>query len=150
MSRSLSIAIFTLASSTYFAGTTMPARSLPSVVLAARTMYVDNQTGIESLTAKACSELKVWRRYSVVTDAAKADITLTISTQTRMDPDSDEEEGDITLQILIPHNDIPQFSYSQHTRVRFMEAEVGKSIKLLRKRIEEQERGRVAPISNMH
>jgi hypothetical protein len=144
----LAIVTFLLACVTGLAATTGPARPLQPTVLEAKTIYISNHTGNHALTARAITELKTWGRFTVVTDPAKADLTLTISTEARSNPDSDDERAYITLQILLPHDDIPQFSYTQDNLVRFMETDVTKSIKTLRKRIDDQEKSKPASVAS--
>jgi len=141
--------IFLLACATAFAATTATPRPLPPTVLEAKTIYIDNQTGKNNLTARAIAELKTWGRFTVVNDPAKADITLTISMQAKENPDGDDERTDITLQIMLPHDDIPQFSRTQDTLARFMESEVSKTIRTLRRRVDEQERNKTTSTASM-
>jgi len=53
--------------------------SLPTSVLSARTIYVDNQTTSAELQNTAYAELSKWGRFQVVDAAQKADIVLRLS-----------------------------------------------------------------------
>ena len=139
-----------LASIITLAGASTPPRPISQPVLDAKTIYIANQTGEDRFSARALQELNTWGRFTIVTDRSKADVTLTISTEHRSNPDSDDERGYITLQLLIPHDDIPQFSYTQDDLVRFMEADITKSLKLLRKRIEDRDKNKAVSAAGAH
>src|SRR6266446_2749919 len=53
--------------------------SLPTSILSARTVYVDNQTTSAELQNTAYTELAKWGRFQVVDAAQKADIVLRLS-----------------------------------------------------------------------
>jgi len=53
--------------------------SLPTSVLSARTVYVDNQTTSAELQNTAYTELAKWGRFQIVDTAQKADIVLRLS-----------------------------------------------------------------------
>jgi hypothetical protein len=53
--------------------------SLPASVLAARTVYVDNQTTAAELQNTAYTELSKWGRLQIVDDPQKADLILRLS-----------------------------------------------------------------------
>jgi len=142
MRQGIIIAIILAAVTTAFAGDTKklprPLPPLPQAVLDAKTIYVDNQGTDARLTARANAEIKQWGRLTVIDDRTKADVTLVISTQLEGTNDLGDKYGTITMQLFIPHDDIPQFSSTLEDGIRFMERDVTKSIKLLRKRIEDQ------------
>ncbi|SRR5260370_6562013 len=52
---------------------------LPEQVLKAKTVYVDNQSGLASLGDKAYDELSKWGRFKIVMSAKDADLVLLIS-----------------------------------------------------------------------
>src|SRR5260370_2387176 len=52
---------------------------LPEQVLKAKTVYVDNQSGLASLGDKAYDELSKWGRFKIVMSAKDADFGLLIS-----------------------------------------------------------------------
>ena len=53
--------------------------SLPTSVLSARTIYVDNQTSSAELQNTAYTELSKWGRFQIVDAPQKADIVLRLS-----------------------------------------------------------------------
>src|SRR5882672_8384324 len=53
--------------------------SLPTSVLSARTIYVDNQTTSAELQNTAYTELSKWGRFQIVDAPQKADIVLRLS-----------------------------------------------------------------------
>jgi hypothetical protein len=53
---------------------------LPSKILTAKTVYLDNQSGEAKLGDRAFEQLKKWGRWQVVTDRKQADLILLLST----------------------------------------------------------------------
>ena len=53
--------------------------SIPTSVLSARTIYVDNQTTSAELQNTAYTELSKWGRFQIVDTAQKADVVLRLS-----------------------------------------------------------------------
>jgi hypothetical protein len=49
---------------------------LPASVIAAKTVYIDNQTGSTQITDKAYEALSKWGRFTIVKDAKGADLVL--------------------------------------------------------------------------
>ncbi len=47
---------------------------LPATVLAAKTVFIDNQTGMAKLGDRAYEELKKWGRFQIVSDRKQADL----------------------------------------------------------------------------
>lgn len=54
---------------------------LPEQILKARTVFIDNQSGLAALGDKAYDELSKWGRFKIVTSAKDADLVLLISAQ---------------------------------------------------------------------
>jgi len=52
---------------------------LPSKVLTARTVYLDNRTGYEKFSDRAYDELQKWGRFRVVAGAKDADLVFLLS-----------------------------------------------------------------------
>jgi hypothetical protein len=52
---------------------------LPQQVLAAKTVYIDNQSGFATLGDKAYDEIRKWGRYQIVDSPDKADMVLLLS-----------------------------------------------------------------------
>ena len=54
---------------------------LPATVLAAKTVFIDNQTGMAKLGDRAYEELKKWGRFQIVADRKQADQILLLTAQ---------------------------------------------------------------------
>jgi len=52
---------------------------LPQQVLVAKTIYIDNQSGLANLGDRAYDELRKWGRYQIVDSPDKADAVLLLS-----------------------------------------------------------------------
>lgn len=52
---------------------------LPEQILQAKTVYIDNQSGLSSLGDRAYDELSKWSRFKIVSNAKDADLVLLIS-----------------------------------------------------------------------
>jgi hypothetical protein len=52
---------------------------LPDELLKAKTVYIDNQSGLATLGDKAYDELSKWGRFKIVSSAKDADLVLLIS-----------------------------------------------------------------------
>jgi len=59
---------------------------LPASVIAAKTVYIDNQTGYSQITDKAYEALSKWGRYKIVKDAKDADLVLRFTADTEGRP----------------------------------------------------------------
>lgn len=140
MPRLTAIFIIVLTATTCFAKAAVTPRPFPQSVLEAKTIYIENETTDTALTNKAAAELSSWGRFEIVREQSRADITLTISTPVNLHAVNDDDHLDITVQLLLPHDDIPQFSYTQNSVPSYLDLDVVNSIKVLRKRIDQQER----------
>jgi hypothetical protein len=56
---------------------------LPSALMEAKTVYIDNQSGTASFTDRCYDELSKWGRFKIVADPKQADIVFRISSFTR-------------------------------------------------------------------
>jgi hypothetical protein len=52
---------------------------LPAPVLAAKTVYIDNQTGMAKLGDRAYEEMKKWDRFQIVMDRKQADLVFLLT-----------------------------------------------------------------------
>ena len=52
---------------------------LPQQILTAKTVYIDNRSGLADLGDKAYDEMKKWGRYQIVDSPEKADMVLLLS-----------------------------------------------------------------------
>ena len=67
---------FLLVTSSYAKHEKMP---LPQQVMTAKTLYIDNRSGVADLGDKAYDELRKWGRFQIVNSAEKADIVFLLS-----------------------------------------------------------------------
>ena len=77
--KKLALALVLVVSPMYAADKYPP---LPASVIAAKTVYIDNQTGSSQVTDKAYEALTKWGRYTVVKDAKSADLVLQFTAET--------------------------------------------------------------------
>jgi hypothetical protein len=114
---------------------------LPASVMAAKTVYIDNQTGHAEITDRAVDSLTKWGRFKVLKDAKDADLILRFT-------------ADITGRPTPPHNDIDvsptpvRFSVLDQTNNELwfasknepLHSQTRLDIAEFKKRIEEQEK----------
>ena len=80
---------------------------LPTQVIAAKTVYIDNQSEDASVGDKAREELRKWGRFQLVSDRAEADLIFVFSTSaytsyaTSSPPYSTEVEANYTYLTII-------------------------------------------------
>ncbi len=77
--KTLALAVVLVVSPIYAADKYPP---LPASVIAAKTVYIDNQTGSSQITDKAYEALSKWGRYKIVKDAKDADLVLRFTADT--------------------------------------------------------------------
>ena len=114
---------------------------LPVSVIAAKTVYIDNQTGDSEITDRAYNALSKWGRFKIVKEAKDADLVLrfTANTQGRPTPpknDIDVSPTPVVLSVRDQSNELWSVSKNQplHSQTRL-------DIDEFKKRIEEQEKG---------
>jgi hypothetical protein len=59
---------------------------LPAGVMAAKTVYIDNQTGEAAITDRAYDALTKWGRFKILKDAKDADLVLQFTANTKGRP----------------------------------------------------------------
>jgi hypothetical protein len=69
-------AIVLLVTASYAKHEKMP---LPEPIMIAKTIYIDNQSGMANLGDKAYDEVRKWGRFQIVDSADKADVVLLLS-----------------------------------------------------------------------
>ena len=77
--KTVALAIVLVASPIFAADKYPP---LPASVTAAKTVFIDNQTGSSQVTDKAYEALTKWGRYKIVNDAKDADLVLRFTADT--------------------------------------------------------------------
>ena len=127
---------------------------LPTELLAAKTVYLDNQSGFAKAKDQAYEAFRTWGRFAVVSDPASADVVLRLSTSTtsggtgviqripntNVAVSSEDTDRYTTLTFLNPKSgevlwsDTHIWCFSGATKV---------ILKEFRKRIEEQEKDRM-------
>jgi hypothetical protein len=114
---------------------------LPASVIAAKTVYIDNQTGHEEITDRAVDALTKWGRFKILKDAKDADLVLRFTADTNGRPapphnDIDVSPTPIRFSVLDQTNNELWFASKNepfHSQTRLDIAE-------FKKRIEEQEK----------
>jgi hypothetical protein len=115
---------------------------LPASVIAAKTVYIDNQTGHAEITDRAYEALSKWGRFKILKDAKDADLVLRITADTAGRPtpphnDIDVSPTPIHFSVLDQNNTELWFAAKNmpfHSQTRL-------DIDEFKKRIEEQEKG---------
>jgi hypothetical protein len=115
---------------------------LPASVIAAKTLYIDNQTGHAEITDRAFDALSKWGRFKIVQNAKDADLVLRFTADTKGRPNPPHNDIDISptpvhLSVLDQTNDELWSSSKNepfHSQTRL-------NINEFKKRIEEQEKG---------
>lgn len=121
---SLAVAAFILATAVNAANT-----PLPNSIFAARTIYVDNQSGFAELSNVAYLEINRWGRFEPVESAAKADlqIVLTGSSYVRVVASGEMLMFDPKKTNVRPA-ELPEAAPNGYTRVTLQEVKSGKTL----------------------
>jgi hypothetical protein len=115
--------------------------ALPASVIAAKTVYIDNQTGHAEITDRAVDALIKWGRFKILKDAKDADLVLRFTADTNGRPtpphnDIDVSPTPVRFSVLDQTNHELWFASKNepfHSQTRLDIAE-------FKKRIEEQEK----------
>jgi hypothetical protein len=114
---------------------------LPASVIAAKTVYIDNQTGHSEIADRAYDALSKWGRFKIVKDAKDADLVLRFTANTNGRPtppgnDIDVSPTPVVLSVRDQANELWSVSKDKplHSQTRL-------DIDEFKKRIEEQEKG---------
>ena len=81
--KTVALAVLLVASPIFAADKYPP---LPASVIAAKTVYIDNQTGSSQVSDKAYAALSKWGRLKIVKDAKDADLVLRFTADTNGRP----------------------------------------------------------------
>jgi hypothetical protein len=137
--KTLALAVVLVVSPMYAADKYPP---LPANVIAAKTVYIDNQTGYSQITDKAYEALSKWGRYKIVKDAKNADLVLrfTADTEGRPTPPGnniDQSPTPILFSVRDQTNELWSISKNQpfHSQTTL-------DIDEFKKRVEAQEKGK--------
>jgi hypothetical protein len=111
-------------------------------VIAAKTVYIDNQTGASTITDKAYEALSKWGRYKIVKDAKDADLVLRFTADTGGRPtppgnNIDQSPTPIVLSVRDQTNELWSITKNQpfHSQTTL-------DIDEFKKRVEAQEKGK--------
>lgn len=144
MSRVPLIAVLVLMAVPALAGT--PHAPLPPALMAAKTIFIQNNSGHADITDKCYDQLREWGRFQVVNDSSQADVIFEIGTHSRSSGANGTIIGDhvwmtenhahyTTISVLDQRGNV---LWTDTRKWGFKSATRG-VIKELRKRIEEQE-----------
>jgi hypothetical protein len=102
---------------------------LPNSIFAARTVFVDNQSGFAELSNVAYLELTRWGRFEPVESAAKADlaIVLTGSSYVRVVASTDAPVYDSRKTSVRPA-ELPEAAPNGYTRITLQDVKSGKTL----------------------
>jgi hypothetical protein len=115
---------------------------LPASVIAAKTVYIDNQTGHAEITDRAYDALSKWGRFKILKDAKDADLVLRFTANTKGRPTPPGNDIDRSPTPVV-------FSVRDQTNNELWSVSMDKpfhsqtlvDIAEFKKRIEEQEKG---------
>jgi hypothetical protein len=116
---------------------------LPASVLAAKTVFIDNQTGFTQISDKAFEALNKWGRYKIAKDKKDADLVLQFTADTQGRPTApgnniDQSPTPIVMSIRDPVNaELLTISKNQP-----FHSQTALDIDDLKKRVESQEKGK--------
>ena len=115
---------------------------LPASVIAAKTVYIDNQTGHTEITDRAYDELSKWGRFKILKDAKDADLVIRFTADTKGRPnppgnDIDKSPTPVHFSVLDQTNN-ELWSISKN---KPFQSQTRLDIDEFKKRIEEQEKG---------
>lgn len=116
---------------------------LPATVMAAKTVYIDNQTGHSEITDRAYDALTKWGRLKLLQNAKDADLILRFTADTKGRPtpphnDIDVSPTPVTMTVLDQANNVLWFA----TKNKPFHSQTKLDIEELKNRIEEQEKGK--------
>jgi hypothetical protein len=137
--KTLALAVVLVVSPIYAADKYAP---LPASVIAAKTVYIDNQTGYSQITDKAYSALSKWGRFTIVKDAKDADLVLRFTADTGGRPtppgnNIDQSPTPVVLSVRDQTNELWNVSKNQP-----FHSQTALDIEEFKKRVEAQEKGK--------
>ena len=116
---------------------------LPASVIAAKTVFIDNQTGYTQITDKAYEALSKWGRFKIVKDAKDADLVLrfTADTEGRPTPPGNNIDQSPTPIVFSVRDQTNNELWSVSKNKPF-HSQTSLDIDEFKKRVEEQEKGK--------
>ena len=137
--KTLALAVVLVVSPVYAADKYPP---LPASIIAAKTVYIDNQTGSSQITDKAYEALSKWGRFKIVKDAKDANLVLRFTADTEGRPTApgnniDQSPTPIVLSVRDQTNELWSISKNQpfHSQTTL-------DIDEFKKRVEAQAKGK--------
>ena len=114
---------------------------LPASVIAAKTVYIDNQTGHVEITDRAYDALSKWGRFKILKDAKDADLVLRFTVNTNDRPTPPGNDIDVSpTPILFSVRDQTNNELWSVSKDKPFHSQTRLDIDEFKKRIEEQEK----------
>jgi hypothetical protein len=115
---------------------------LPASVIAAKTVYIDNQTGHAEITDRAYDALNKWGRFKMLMIAKDADLVLRFTADTKGRPTPPHNDIDISpTPVLFSVFDQTNNELWSASKNKPFHSQTRLDIDEFKKRIEEQEKG---------
>jgi hypothetical protein len=115
---------------------------LPASVIAAKTVYIDNQTGHAEITDRAYDALSKWGRFKILKDAKDADLVLRFTADTKGRPAPPHNDIDVSpTPVLFSVRDQTNNELWSVSKNKPFHSQTHLDIDEFKKRIEEQEKG---------
>ena len=115
---------------------------LPISVMAAKTVFIDNQTGHAEITDRAYDALNKWGRFKILKDAKDADLILRFTADTKGRPTPPHNDIDVSpTPILFSVRDQTNNELWSVSKDKPFHSQTRLDIDEFKKRIEEQEKG---------
>jgi hypothetical protein len=115
---------------------------LPASVIAAKTVYIDNQTGHAEITDRAYDALSKWGRFKILKDATGADLVLRFTADTKGRPAPPNNDIDVSpTPVLFSVRDQANNELWSVSKDKPFHSQTRLDIDEFKKRLEEQEKG---------
>ena len=116
---------------------------LPASVTAAKTVYIDNQTGHSQITDKAYEALSKWGRFKILQEAKGADLVLRFTADTAGRPTPPGNNIDVSpTPILLSVRDQTNSELWSVSKNKPFHSQTTLDIDEFKKRVEEQAKGK--------
>jgi hypothetical protein len=115
---------------------------LPASVMAAKTVYIDNQRGHAEIADRAYDALSKWGRFKILKDAKDADLVLRFTTNTNGRPTPPGNDIDVSpTPVVFSVRDQANNELWSVSKNKPLHSQTRLDIDEFKKRIEEQEKG---------